>query len=200
MLFKRISPFVALVLCAVVESRAGIIVTLPTATVPGSLVVTEDVEFTITSPGDVDVIVFDEWVAADAFTDTILPANIGPAIAYSLNNGPTVLANQKGLFDNLSASLYDVTANDGFWGAAIGSVLLSDVVILKAATYTLAAGSLPAHFNPAAAQTFTGEAFLTDPFGNRLSGNTSVGGAVPEPGTIGLGLLSGLAFLGRRRG
>jgi len=68
---------------------------------------------------------------------------------------------------------------------------------LKAATYTLAANSLPASFNPQAAQTFTGNAFLTNGSGGRLSADTSVG-AVPEPSRA-LLLLAGLGTLVFRR-
>jgi hypothetical protein len=94
---------------------------------------------------------------------------------------------------------HDLTQNDGYlYMTTPISLSLGDVFTLKAATYTLAANSLPPGFNPQAQQSFTGNMFLINVSGVRLSGDSSAG-PVPEPGSTMLGALAGLSLLRRRR-
>lgn len=173
-------------LSAATQSQAALIVTLPTASTAGSIVITHDINFTITSAGQATVMYFDEWVTNDGARTTVDPAKVSPAsLIYSLNGGSnlTVDWNPTGAFaDNTNLGYGSVTVNDGYlqWaGYSAIEVAVNDVLTIKAATYTLAAGSLPG-FNPQANQTFTGNAFLGDFSGNLRSGLTPVG-SVPEP-------------------
>ena len=174
---------------------AAIVVTLPTATVAGSIVITNDINFTITTAGLVQIVVFDEWVTSDGSNSAISGSAIAPGIAYSVNGGSPAAGIPILFLDNGNGTALDLTANDGFLAFLSSSVAVNDTFTLKAASYSIAAGSLPPGFNPQGSQTFAGNAFLTDAPGNRLSANA----AVPEPGTTLLGALAGLALLRRRR-
>jgi hypothetical protein len=188
----------ALGLSAASQSHAAIVVTLPTATVAGSIVITNDINFTVTTAGNVASLVFDEWVVSDGARNTLFSPNVSPNVDYSLNGSPS----SGGIFffgDNLGFTFNAMTANDGQLVFTGPTVTGSDLFTIKAATYNIAAGSLPSGFNPLTAQTFTGQAFIADGSNIRLSANTPVGGAIPEPGTTALGALAGLTLLRRRR-
>ncbi|MDB6070589.1 MAG: hypothetical protein JWL81_1760 [Verrucomicrobiales bacterium] len=191
----------ALLTLTAAPAFSAIVVTLPTATVDGSFVITQDINFTITAGGSVRNLVIDEWVTSDGVGDFIFGSYITPGqMTYSLNAGSATGVSIGGISDNRAANAGNVTPNDGYiyLNTAI-LVSLNDILTVKAATYTLAAGSLPANFNRQTQQTFTGNAFLTNDFGARLSANTPVGTAVPEPGSLGLLALGGLAAATRRR-
>lgn len=190
----------ALGLGAATQSQAAIVVTLPTATVAGSIVITDDINFTITTAGQIQGIILDEWVTSNGTQASIAAFFISPdQMSYSINGGSPATASWSGFFDNFSSTFGSITPNDGyFWSSPI-TVTVNDVFTLKSAAYNLAPGSLPPSFNPQAEQTFTGEAFLISGSTARLSANTPVGGAVPEPGTAALGVLAGLTLLRRRR-
>lgn len=192
----------ALLTLTAAPAFSAIVVTLPTATVAGSIVFTQDINFTITAAGLVQALVFDEWVTSDGTQRSIGGAAFTPRpLTYSLNAGSATGVNISVLNDNLAGTATDLTANDGyiFFNSLLPSVGLNDIFTVKAAAYTIAAGSMPSGFNPQTQQTFTGNAFLGNPEGARLSANTPVGAAVPEPGSLGLLALGGLAATRRRR-
>jgi hypothetical protein len=196
------SLLASLALCTMSATSAGasVIITLPTVSTAGSLVFTDDINFTISNAGGAVWLVFDESVTNDGTQNSIPSASITSAfLSYSINAGATSGVPISGIYDNLTNFFGDATPNDGFvyFGAPV-SVAVNDVFTVKAGTYTLAAGSASANFNPQANQTFTGNAYLADFYAVRLSANTSVG-AVPEPSTALLGSLAGLALLLRRR-
>lgn len=193
----------ALGLGAATQSRAAIVVTLPTATVAGSIVITNDINFTVTRTGNMIWIALDEWVLSDGSRTSFSGSAVSGPIRYSINSGAvsTVgFASAEAFLDNHTVNSLDLTTNDGFLTTSSPiSLTTGDVFTLKAAIFPLAANSLPSGFNPQAQQVFTGNAFLMNNSLNRLSANTPVGGAVPEPGTAALGALAGLTLLRRRR-
>lgn len=153
-------------------AQAAIKVTLPTATAAGSIVITQDITYTLTNSGHVRGIALDEWVTSDGVQHQI--PGISPGLSYSRNGGLAASANWDGFYDNAgqAADSDGVTASDGYFYLASNiAVTLNDLFTLKAGTYTLPAGSLPAGFNPMAAQTFTGDTFLITSQGYRLSSN-----------------------------
>jgi hypothetical protein len=90
-------------LIAATQTRAAVIVTLPTPSLAGSLVITSDINFAITDDGDVRGIVFDEWVTSDGAQQFINGANISPgSLTYSINSGSPAAASLTGLFDNFA--------------------------------------------------------------------------------------------------
>lgn len=195
------SLLASLVLAAMsaTSADAAVIVTLPTVSTAGSMVFTQDINFIITSTGGyVFNVVFDEWVTSDGSRTNL---DLSPSLlSYSLNGGAPETVALSILVDNNNFAAGDITPNDGSINFPLGVfTTLGDVFTLKAATYTLAANSLTAGFNPQADQTFTGNAFLvtTSKGGSRRSANTSVG-AVPEPSRA-LLVLCGLSTLAFRR-
>lgn len=189
----------ALAALSATRADAAVIVTLPTPSEAGSIVIENDIHFTITTAGNIYEIVFDEWVTSDGSFDSIPESAISPFnLSYSLNGGATATLPWSHFVDNQAVSVSDITPNDGIFHLDTPlSVTVGNVFTLKAATYTLAAGSLPAGFNPQAGQTFTGNAFLAGFSSTRLSANTPVD-AVPEPSRA-LLLLGGLSTLVFRR-
>lgn len=199
-ILKSLIASLALVTLSSASADAAVIFTLPTPTVDGSIVITQDINFTMTTAGGPLFMVFDEWVTNDGTRNLFSAASISPNFSRSVNGGATGTSIWDQIQDN-NFALNDVTLNDGYLkiGTTVG-LTAGDVYTVKAATYTLAAGSLPVGFNPQAAQTFTGEAFLAGASLNRLSANTSVG-AVPEPSRAMLTLagLGGVALRRRRK-
>ncbi len=197
-ILKSLLASLVLAALSATSADAAVIVTLPTTTEAGSIVITQDINFTITTSGSVRDVVFDEWVTSDGSSEAFFSGSISPnLLSYSLNGGATATV-QLSIFRDNEIISNDITPNDGylFIGTTVPTTL-DDVFTVKAATFTLAANSLPAGFNPQAAQTFTGNAFLTTTLGDRLTANTSVG-AVPEPSRA-LLLLGGLSTLVFRR-
>jgi hypothetical protein len=189
------------------SSQAAIVMVLPTATTAGSIQITNDITFTFTSvfsPPSNPSIALDEWVTSDGAATILFPTSFQPTLQYSLNGGPTLSTTF--LFqDNIGITAVGYTPNDG-------RILLNNIVgpapvpvggtfTLKATTIVLPAGLSVTGFNPQANQTFTGNAFMLANLGGRITGDASVGGAVPEASSALLGGLSvlGLALRRRRR-
>jgi hypothetical protein len=131
------------------------------------------------------------------YTTGISPASL----QYTINGGAVQIASFGFLADNFNGTFGPVTRNDGYFNVpgSFSARNVGDVLTLKAQTLTLAANSLPAGFNPQTQQTFTGNMFIIDAStANRLTANTSVVGAVPEPSRA-LLLLGGLGTLLFRR-
>ena len=180
-------------------SNAAIIVVAPTTSTAGSINITHDITVIVTVAGSATFLALDEWVIADsATTNAVLGSpTAAQSFQYSLNGSPNKTgSSQNEIYDNISFG--SVTANDG--------LLIFDVAGTNALTvgqtFTLRAGNFgvqtKAGFNPQATQTFTGNVYLTNNNGDRMSANTPAG-AVPEPGTALLGALTGLTLLRRRR-
>ncbi len=180
-------------------SNAAVIMTAPTSSSTGSLQITEDITFNITTAGPVRYLVFDEWVSSSdgSLTGTPNPAPPVPAIpiTFSLNGGADTTAGPFiNLIDNVDTTLLSITPLDGvfLFGTNI-AVTSGDSLVIRAGTFTL---PLVANFNPATTQTFTGNTFLTTPTGLALTGSTPV----PEPSTgLLVGLMSVILFSYRKR-
>lgn len=86
-----------------------------------------------------------------------------------------------------------MSQNDAFFFAIIGNAVSpGDTFTLKAQEYTLAPED---GFNPLASQTFTGEMYIMDLNGNRLSNTVTV----PEPSTTFLLAALSIPLLRRKR-
>jgi len=200
-LLKSLIASLALVLLSTPMTEAAVIVTLPTPTVNGSIVFTNDINFTVTASGYVSDLVFANWVTSNGGASWVSP--VQPYLSFSRNGGSTITTlegNIGAFFDNFARNVNALSPNDGMLTFATGiSFAQNDVFTVKAATYTLYAGTLPYTFNPEANQTFTGDAFLTNSSGERVSADTPVGdfSAAPEPSRA-LLLFGGL-ILRRRR-
>ncbi len=203
---KRLSPAallagLTLALASLPAAQAAVIVTLPSSSAEGSIVITQDISFRITTSGTMVAFLFDEWVTSDRENDIYWLYDPQQSLDYTLNGGSPTATPLSSFRDNIAVFGGAMTPNDGYLllNTKVGvGVSVDDVLTLKAQTWMLPAGTLPAGFNSQANQTFTGSMYLTDVDGGRLSANTPVG-AVPEPGTTLLGALAGLTLLRRRR-
>lgn len=184
-------PPLALALCtaALMPAHAAVIVVAPTGSTPGSIQITSDISFNITTSGAAKGFNLDEWVVSDGRQNA---SACNPSLAISLNGG-TPGAFPGLFYDNLAGTANDVTANDGFFYLTNPiAVTAGNTLTLKARIYSL--GTL-IDFNPQATQTFIGNMFVVDSSGFRLSANTFV----PEPSALALCSLGALALLRRRR-
>jgi len=187
-LASLVLPLLALVSLAN-QATAGIIVVAPTNSTSGSLQITADITFNITTAGSGQLIIFDEWVTSDGSQAF---ANLAPHLSISIN-GASPISRFGVIVDNLGFTQGQVTANDGYiFLNSSFSVSTGNTVTLKAATYNIAAIS---GFNQQASQTFIGNMFVADGNGNRLSNPV----AVPEPSGLALVLTVGVAGLFLRR-
>lgn len=185
---------VSLALAAASTGNAAIVLSgdFNTGSPTPMLTITEDIVFTISTGGSVYALVFDEWAVSDGSTRT-LGASPDQFFAYSLNGigGNTDISS---ITDNYWGGGATLTANDGYLFFAGIAFATDDTFTVKAGSYTF--GAFPG-FNPAlAGKHFTGEVFLTNGDGDRLSANVSL---VPEPSALMLSALGMLAVLRRRR-
>jgi hypothetical protein len=176
------------------SATAAVVVALPTPSSNGSLQITQDISFTVTVGGQMQSLVFNEWLVNDGNYDGI---DFTLPIAYTVNGGSVMNVNSYRLGDNtLGYFGGNVTADDGhlIFASAI-SLLTGDVFTLKAGTYTLPQGSYP-NYNPLADQTFSGDVFLANTSHVAMTALTPV--EVPEP-TRAVLLLGGMTLTMSRR-
>lgn len=182
-------------------SQAAVIVQLPTAGSTGSIQFTTDVVFNITTAGTTRALAFNNWVTSDGFRDSIDVSPVTPTmgdpalesdVAYTLNS-VAGSANIAFFSDNAAFTGGAFTDGDGYLWVDGPSLNPGDIFVIKAATYTMAAGSSTTGFNSQVNQTFTGSMFIADQF-NTLLGTSSV----PEPGRMSFVLLGILGLLSRR--
>lgn len=182
---KKLVLTCLLAACAAASARAVVICTAPTATTAGSLQITAPVSFTINAGGNAQAFVLSNWVTSDGSQTA---GGLAPNVSFTLNGAAGLTAGS--LYDNLASTIGSVGANDGY------IFLNSSFTVTSGNTVTLSAGTyaIPAvgNYNPQTTQTFTGNMFITDNGGVRLSPNVSV---VPEPGTWAL-LAAGAGGLG----
>ncbi len=182
------------VLALASRAQAAVIVLAPTASTPGSFQITNDITFTIGTAGNALVFVLDEWVTSDGAPQNLSP--FSPGLSVSINGGAPASQGTGNFSDNFTNTVGALTPNDGliFLNTSF-AVSIGNTVTLKPATYSLGALS---GFNPQGNQTFTGNMFMTNSGGVRLSNIVSAGPA-PEPSTCALLLLGGLGAAARRR-
>lgn len=180
----------------IAASHAAVIVVAPTASTPGSFEITDDITFTITTPGTAQLFVFDNWVATP---DPQTNSQVSPSLSFSFNGGDAFTSNVI-LYDNVGFPVGALTANDGIisnnsFANFSFSVSPGDTLTLKAGAYSLPINS---DFNPLTTQIFTGDMFIADGNATRLSDNVTT--AIPEPSSAALlfGVVSAFALARRR--
>jgi RNA polymerase subunit RPABC4/transcription elongation factor Spt4 len=186
---KKIYFCLSASLFALTQASGVVIVVAPTSDTSGSLQITQPISFPITQSEDAWILVFQNWVTSDG---TSRFANLAPDLAFSLNENANTVTGI--ISDNLAFSTFDMAPNDGYLILDGGvSVVSGDTLTLSAGTYTISAVG---DFNPQTTQSFTGNMFVADVNGSRISEIV----AVPEPSAYAavLGVVS-LALLLRRR-
>jgi len=166
---------------ALAPARGAVVIVAPVfATTPGSMQITEDITFTITKPFSIfSYIVFEDLVQTnDGNSDG---AGLTPNLAFTIYGSATTLPVSY-FVDNSTPAFGDVTETDGYIGGnEIYEVSPGDTVTLAAGTYAIADNY--SNFNPQTTQTFTGNMFLVDSDGKKISDVA----AVPEPSAWALG-------------
>ena len=193
---KKFVLYLCAVTCAAWSARADIICVAPTGTTTGMLTITAPISFTITTVGNNFAAGFDlsNWVTSDGSATN---PYLMPNLAYSLNG---VAGSQNSSFTDNAAngSINNIGPNDGytFFGGGYVAVKPNDTLTLLAGTYTI---QTFAGFNPQCTQTFTGDVFVINGNGVRVSNIVPA----PEPSTwalLGLGAVgAGVVTLRRRR-
>jgi hypothetical protein len=163
----------------------------------GSLEITHDIEFTITSSGNLFFVVFDDWVGTSDGGLTALGDSPAALLSYRIDGGSIQTRALGNLYDNnLNAGSID--PRDGFFVLESGlSLVAGQTLTILAQTHTYSGNST---FNPAAKQVFTGDVFLASSSASVMSSPVSLS-SVPEPSewaaAAGVGLL-GFAVWRRR--
>ncbi len=189
---------IAILLAAALPGSAAIIVTAPTSTTPGSIQVTDDINFVINTniPNAYTFyVVFDEWVGtSDGNYTASTMSGSSPFALKGVTPGYVYSA----VYDNFATTYSTLTPKDGMWEAGWGtsiSFVPGDIFTVKSGTYVLPP---TASFNPQTTQTFTGTAFLINAVGyTRISADVTIP-PVPEPAAASLAIV-GLALAAGRR-
>jgi len=161
-----------------------------------TLQITRDIDFTVTTSGLANFLVFDNWVGTSDGSLNFINANAPANLSYRIDGGSTQSAVIYRTFDNHRNS-GAVGLTDGFLFFDGLSLVAGQTVTILAQTHTFAGNNF---FNPATKQVFTGDVFLTTVPGAQLSSTVSLS-SVPEPSewavAAGVGLL-GFAVWRRR--
>ena len=145
---------------------SAIIVVLPTTTTPGSIQVTQDITFDITTSANAYYLILDEWVTSDT-TYSNLNTTGGP-LNFSVDGGPDVPTPIQLIIDN-EANGSDVSVNDGQIFFSATSLTSGQTLTIRSGTIVIPVQPNIANFNPQGEQTFVGNVFLADAGLNRLS-------------------------------
>lgn len=157
-----------------------------------TLQITAPIHFTTTAPINTGIaVILDNWVETDSSATMSV---MTPSIPMLADGVPLAISNSA-FYDNTNNDALDVTAGDGviIFVFDDGQQPVGTLITLPAGVWTIAGN---ADFNPAILQTFTGDMFLGDLDGNRVSDIVSL---VPEPSAALLGAVGALALLKRRR-
>ena len=155
-------------------SPTGIAVVRPTTTTAGSMTILKDITFNITVTGTTQLVVLDEWVTSDG-TPTFYP--VSGTYTYSINGAANQTLPMNSLLDNSTGGFGAVSANDGyFYPSSAIPVAAGNTFTIRSGTYVLPAAGNAASFNPQANQTFTGNVFLVNSAGTRISDIVQLGG------------------------
>ncbi len=172
-------------LCLAPTSHAGIMLLGDVAAGTGVLTFTADYSFDITANGTTRFLVFDEWGSPNDGSQTFASAS---GLFTLLINGVDSGASITNAVDNLALGFNDISSDDAymFWNIN-APVVAGDTVTIASGSWSLAATP---SWNSAVSGAFTGNVFLTDSAGVRVSG-LGQASAVPVPGSLallGLGL------------
>jgi hypothetical protein len=161
---------------------AAIVVNSPTTNSTGTLVITEDIVYTITTSIDGGApfgLILDEWTTSN--TDLVTTyTDLQTPLVFMLNGSIVTSVTSTGLGDNVTSPNNDFTIHDGFFIVYTRpQMVIGDQLTLKAGSFVLSkTNSSQGVFNPQATQTFTGNTFITGSNAVRISNVV----AVPEPG------------------
>lgn len=164
---------------------------------PSTLQITHDIDFTITSTGFAQLLVFDNWVGTSDGTLSQIADSPPSLLSYRIDGGATQSVPISGLLDN-NHTAGSINSTDGFlWFSAI-SVVEGQTLTILAQTHTFGGVN---SFNASTKQVFTGDVFLSTTGGLMRSSPVSLS-SVPEPSewavAAGVGLV-GFAVWRRRR-
>ncbi len=180
------------------QSDAAILITPPTNTTPGSLQITHDITVAVTTAGEANMLVLDNWVT---WAGSYANASVTPLLNI-LHNGAAVPVAYSLMVDNAGTG-GTLDSGDGYLGFATNDntlagyqVVPGDTLTIQAGTYTLTTGMLA--FNVPAGGVYEGNVYLAN--WNAVPLSQAI--AVPETGTIGLLALGavGAGFSRRRAG
>ena len=174
---RKTLNFVWLSLFAVLvqtSAQCAIIFSGPLQSTGGSIEITSDVTFNITSTGPISGIILDQWVTSDGDPSAL---SLSGPISFSINGGALQSGGLSFAYDNESPYLGfgDVTGDDGAIQLSGISVNAGDTLTLTAQTFNVIFGD--AGWNPEAIQSFEGDVFLAGFFGNAMSDVITI----PEP-------------------
>ncbi len=149
----------------------------------GELSFTTDYNLRITTNSQAAALIFDGWGnPPDSAEDGV---NGTGAIRVEINGIDTGIDRMQ-LHDNFAASGNDITADDSFWFfAPKPAVSIGDVVTIRSGSTPL---TFTPYWNPVVSGTFTGNLFLIDVEGRRISEFVS---AVPAPTTVSIDIKPG---------
>ncbi len=172
----RVLAVVLLAWFAALPAQAAIVVsgTPSTDSGTGTLQITTDISFTITTDNSAVRLVFHGWNASsDAGGDTISFA-APTSFDYQINGGSLQSGDFFGILDNRTADLNDLGAADTAINLSSTPVTTGDILTIKAGSWSFPGSSA---FNPGVFGSFTGNASLMRSNGHRISEFTPV----PEP-------------------
>lgn len=178
MIYKKLYLLSLALLAVLFQSSAhGVIIfSGPLQSSGGSIEITSDVTFNITSTGTVFGLILDSWVTSDGDPSAL---SLSGPFSYSINAGPVQNGSVSFAYDNEPpyGSFGDVESNDGAIQLSAISVNAGDTLTVFAQTFNVVFGD--SGWNPQAIQSFAGDVFLADFIGDSISDVV----AVPEPST-----------------
>lgn len=192
-MIKNIALSALFLIAAATSSSAAVVLSgnFETGAPTPTLTFQEDIVFEITATASASFLVFVEWTVTDG-TQNFVADVPDQSLVYSIDGLGSVVALTR-LADNFNSIFNDASPNDGHLLFADIPVVTNEVFVIAAGTYTFASNG---SFNPLLLnRVFTGEVFLANGGGIRLSDNVTV----PEPSGFLLLSLASLSLLRRHR-
>ncbi len=184
------------------EAEAAIVIHGPTRTTTGTLEITQDLVYTITTNltggGGPWALVMDGLMPAGSIDSGSTYSDLSSPLVFLLNGNPLGGIWYTSLLDNVTGGSNSTSKGDAFFYILdTPNLVAGDKLTLKAGSFILGTtSSIQGTFNPLSSQTFTGDTFIVNVGAVRISNLVPA----PEPGSALLGSAScGLLLLRRRR-